>query len=227
MTGSTLEAVATVSRVALGEAASSDISIIFLFAISDRRRFKASRPSVLTSSLSPAYRPDLATPSSMLLCGSRSVLLLRRIGPQACYGMSKYRTLANKDNTIVCYHPPVPVPLSETRPLRPHGKGMAEQNHFLSPEQSEMVKKLRNDDPFVWTVGTLAKLFNVSKLAIVNASDLSEEKKERLKRAEGKFMKLHRYAKKKVLEKTEKERKAKLKKALENIDYDFPGQLDG
>lgn len=161
------------------------------------------------------------------------MLLLRGIGPQACYGnvstvegVSKYRTLANKDNTIVCYHPPVPVPLSETRPLRPHGKGMAEQNHFLSPEQSKMVKKLRNDDPFVWTVGTLAKLFNVSKLAIVNASDLSEEKKERLKRAEGKFMQLHRYAKKKVLEKTEKERKAKLKKALENIDYNFPGQLD-
>lgn len=136
----------------------------------------------------------------------------------------RYNTLTNNERIIVCHHPKVETHFSSSKPLGPPKPGMADRRKSLLPKEAAMVKQLRNEDPFIWTVNTLASLFNVSKFLISQAAWLSEEKREEIKKESQLLERLSFYKRKKYLEKREEERKRKLEDALLKINYTFPGQ---
>ena len=172
-----------------------------------------------------------ATPSSMFPCAIRAVKNLKTALPVYCIRLnsssagkerSENNIVTKNKDLFVCHHPRALTPFSQTTPLHHE----VEIRPSLTTEESKMVDKLRNKDPFIWSIGTLAKLFNVSRLTIRRAASLSSEKKNELKNESAVLKGAKHFKRKKLLKKREEERRVLLKKALEEMDYKFPGKLD-
>ena len=166
----------------------------------------------------------------MLLSAVRAVRNLKTGSPVYCIRLysssaekerSEDNIITKNDDLFVCHHPSIPTPFSQTTPLHPE----MDLRPSLTAQESKMVDKLRNQDPFVWSIGTLAKLFNVSKMTIRKASNLSSDKKKKLKEDSAVLKNAKHFKRKKLLKKREEEKMVMLKKALDEIDYIFPGKL--
>lgn len=141
--------------------------------------------------------------------------------------VTSYNTLNEDHSIIVCYHPKTPIPVEDSRPFGSSlQRERAANRRRLTPEQIEMAKKLRNEDPFVWTLGTLAKLFEVKPRLISHVAPIVDEvKREEVNKKQEYISRIRYHRRVRYLKKLEDEQQTKLKDALASLDYKFPGKI--
>ena len=143
--------------------------------------------------------------------------------------LRRHNTLNKDHSIIICYHPKTTTPFADSKPI---GSSLKEEryrkaNRNLTATQTAMIQKLRNEDPFVWTIGTLAKLFNVMPSLVSRVAPIIDEEKRNEVKKKQEYISKTRYHKRvKYLKSIEEERQAKLKEALATIEYKFPGRLE-
>jgi hypothetical protein len=162
----------------------------------------------------------------------REVVLLKILGQRKFTSNSetlpntRYNTLNEDQSIIISYHPRQSMMFHDTKPLWSEYREKKINNpNKLTPEQMEMAKKLRNEDPLVWNVGTLSRLFNVRPKLISHVARLSEENRRDADKRLELIAKLRYHKRVRFLKKEEEERQTRLKNALANLNYKFPGQL--
>ncbi|XP_065898428.1 uncharacterized protein [Dysidea avara] len=107
---------------------------------------------------------------------------------------------------FICYHPPEETFYHNSKPLKPQH---ANKNTRLTPMQKNKVKELRLEDPKVWTVGNLAKLFNVTNQTVRHAVAASLHHQQYLENEKVKLKQLKPHKRKlyvKILEQEQQQR---------------------
>ena len=131
------------------------------------------------------------------------------------------KILSRDRNTIICLHPKKEPLYTESRPLKPY-KHFINTKKTLTPQQVEMVQKLRAEDPSVWTVNTLASLFNVRRGDIRKFAPASKERQAVLDEERKALIGLPLRKRRQILMRREETRQQKLKLYLSKLDYKFP-----
>lgn len=131
----------------------------------------------------------------------------------------RYLLLSSDYKTIICYHPSQPHPKSLSKPLR----SPKTRNDTLTDDQVTKIKELRTQDPSIWTVQTLAKLFNVKSRLISEVAPAGELRQQQLIEEQEQVAKMRPHKRKLYLKKREEERQTKLKEVMTHLNYDFPG----
>ena len=131
----------------------------------------------------------------------------------------RYLVLSSDYKTIICHHPSQPHPISLSKPLR----SPKARSDTLTDDQITKIKELRTQDPSIWTVQTLAKLFNVKSRLISNVAPAGELRRQQLIKEQEQIAEMRPHKRKLYLKKREEERQTKLKEAMTRLNYDFPG----
>ncbi|KAJ7318878.1 hypothetical protein OS493_037289 [Desmophyllum pertusum] len=102
-------------------------------------------------------------------------------------------TMSTDQSMFVCYHPAKPFPLQFSKEVGYHVWWHQDTNFVdnyrdeLTIEEVEEVRKLREEDPKLWTVTALSRMLEVKPLAIMLAAPLTDEQKFELE-VEGKLV---------------------------------------
>ncbi|PFX21284.1 uncharacterized protein LOC111335782 [Stylophora pistillata] len=98
--------------------------------------------------------------------------------------IEKAKITMSADKTMfVCYHPAKPFPLQFSKDIGYHVWWHQDTDYtenyrdHLTKEEVVEVKKLRGEDPKVWTVIALSRMLEVKPLAILLAATLTDEQK--------------------------------------------------
>ena len=127
---------------------------------------------------------------------------------------------------LVCYHPTLPTQMGHTQPVGPNNDTRKrEKNKSLTEHQIELVKKLRKEDEFLWTVSMLSKLFNVERSLIKQVAPNSERYDEVIAKEKAKVVHLRPYKRRLIRAKRELKRKERLRKIIADREYEFPNKL--
>lgn len=132
------------------------------------------------------------------------------------------KTLSCNGQTIICLHPKIIPNRMESKPFR-NRKQLVKKVERLAPQQIKMVRKLRSEDPSVWTINTLASLFNVRRVDISHVSPASKERQIQLDNDREALRGLPLRQRRTILNKREFDRQSKLKEYLIQLNYEFPG----
>lgn len=134
---------------------------------------------------------------------------------------SKY--LSADEQTIICYHPRQTPDIAESKPVKTVKKPCLEQRSYLQQEEIEIVKQLRGEDSSVWSINTLASLFNVKRSYITRIAPANKERQIQLDEDRQAIQNLPLRQKRTILARRETARKNKLQNYLQTLNYDFPG----
>ena len=110
----------------------------------------------------------------------------------------------------------------DSKPFR-NRKNFVKKVEILTAEQIDMVRKLRSEDSSVWTINTLASLFNVRRVDISRLSPASKERQIQLDQDREGLIGLPLRQRRTILNKREADRQRKLKEYLLKLNYEFPG----
>lgn len=98
--------------------------------------------------------------------------------------IEKAKITMSADKTMfVCYHPAKPFPLQFSKDIGYHVWWHQDTDYtenyrdHLTKEETAEVKKLRAEDPKLWTVIALSRMLEVKPLAILLAAPLTDEQK--------------------------------------------------
>lgn len=110
----------------------------------------------------------------------------------------------------------------DSKRLRPYKPALDKRSKSLTPEQIALVKKLRNEDGSLWTVNTLARLFNVKTALIGKVAPASLERQEELARDQELTKAMRPHRKKLHRAKQQLLRQKRLQAVLKENKYRFP-----
>ena len=134
--------------------------------------------------------------------------------------------LADDGRMLVCYHPTTPIEKGHTQPIRPgDDTRRPPKNKSLTEDQIKLVKKLRKEDEFLWTLSMLSKLFNVEKHLIRQVAPNSERYHEVITEEKTRLAHLRPYKQRLIRAKRELKRKERLRKTITDRGYEFPNKL--
>ena len=133
------------------------------------------------------------------------------------------KILSTDGNTIVCLHPKKIPTIVESKSFRIRNQVLQNRN-VLSPQEIELVKKCRAQDPSVWTINTLASLFNVRRVDISRLAPATKERQMQLDEDRKMLKMLPLRQRRTIIAKKEATRQKKLKTYLSQLNCeDFPG----
>lgn len=191
--------------------------------LDSRKRSKVKEPRggmanvrIMLSSRLAGWR-DITVPSEQLMrhLSSSSACLRSSLSTG-----ENYQVVAADQKTIVCYHSPKPVPLSDSKPLRK--RKVWENTRRLTDEEVTLVRKLRQEDGFIWSVATLARLFQTSPTVISRVAQASEERHKQLEEEREVLAKMRPHKRKLYVLQRQATRQSKLKELIGANKYSFP-----
>ena len=167
-----------------------------------------------------------ATPPSLCIHMAKftryiSVFSLQISRPYSGAKSTSSYLLSTDQSTIVCVHPKCDPPLGLSKPLKMSKPVIKRES--LTQEQTNIVKRLRSQDPSVWTVNTLARLFNVRRADISNVVPTNQERVHHLEKEREILSSLPVRKRRIYVTKKEAERQKKLEEYISKMNYDFPG----
>ncbi len=134
------------------------------------------------------------------------------------------KILSSNGNTIICHHPKRLPNIMESQATRTKKQYVQKSaSTRLTEDQVDMVRKLRVEDSSVWTVSTLASLFNVRRVDVSRLSPAPKDRQNQLDKDREMLKTLPLRQRRGMLARRETTRQKKLHNYLSQMKYDFPG----